>query len=135
MKKKYYKVVTGSLKSSQVKYWWTDYREKYLVQYKIGEWVEPKVEGSSLMVFSSLEDALRFVSSNVSNHKIFECEIEGAKKNGIFSGQFTKIDALLSECKKLKKAKKGWTHLCNTTGIPKGTVFADRVKLIKEVAH
>jgi hypothetical protein len=52
-----------------------------IVEYKIDEWVSPKIKNSKLFVFGILAHAKRFKSSCYNdNIEIFECEVKDPRK-------------------------------------------------------
>ena len=67
-----YKLVTKELKSLISLSFVLD--EKYIIQYEIGKFVSPNVEGSVIYCFESLESARRYKNcSELHNCSIFEC--------------------------------------------------------------
>lgn len=123
----YYKVVTTELKSA------IDIaRELGLeTQYIIGEWVKPKIKQAPLMVFGELKTAREFVSRNSSSgpHRIFECSIKQSKREWGWVPSYIRPNLL-----KYIKSKKAWRHFIGTSeGFPEGTIFADEVKLLREI--
>lgn len=137
--KTYYKVVRSDLKSVQTFSWETDYFRKFslkdfIIQYKIGEFVKPKIEGSDLMVFSNLKDAIGF-AHYYTDAKIYKCNIVGGKSVGIFSPYLSGLEDIYCNIYEKKKAKKRWSHLVSLRNIPNGTVFCSAVKLIERVNY
>ena len=101
--KKYFKIVSSDLSSAVQSY--------NTIQYKVGEFVYPEQPGSCLFVFDSLESAKKAMNTCAWTHKkIFECECHGIV-------DITTID------------KSIWYP----TKTIEGTVFAQAVKLTKEV--
>lgn len=127
--KKYYKVVNDDLSSAYVG---SLYGTKSLsVTYKIGEWVEPNIKGTDLMVFSDLESARNFLNDKGWGTKIFTCEVKNPRKRGLFIENAT-VSYILRAAKLRLKHKK----FLNWTDKPKieGTVFCKAIKLLEEVA-
>jgi hypothetical protein len=127
--KKYYKVVSKTLKSvviekEKVKLDGKDYRLR--VQYKIGEFVSANVSGTKLMVFDTLENAVKFNRNN----RIFLVEVEGIASKGIC---LCYITCFLPEILKIKNRKKGYLNHWTNALPPEGTLFAEKVKLIEEI--
>lgn len=79
------------------------------IDYKLNEYVYPKIPGTYLMIFDSLENAKEMIRNNGGTGFIFECEVEGICQN---PSQF-----------RLN---------CNP---PVGTCYAYGVKLTKEVVE
>lgn len=59
----YYKVVNKDMSSAYVGSNFVYDSEKIKVYYKINKWVQPKIKGSKLMVFDSLEKAENFIKN------------------------------------------------------------------------
>jgi len=130
MSKKYYKVVSLHLCSCSTIS--TDvYKGQPLsVQYKIGEFVRPNVNHTSLMIFKKYRHAMLYSLAN-SFGRIFEVEAKGVQPKGLFVSCYRTGDHI-GEYIKLKKQKKKYLHLIKLTP-PSGTLFANEVKLVKEV--
>lgn len=87
MSKAYYKVVyddNGTLKSCL---YGAILRvaSEFEVEYKIGEWTKPKLDGSKLFCFLSLSRARNFIaqmwSRSMPRMKIFRCKVRNPKVN------------------------------------------------------
>ena len=104
------------------------------VQYKVGKFVKPNIENTSLMVFETYEQAIGFKNRyGDRGGKIFEVETKNIKRFGIsYYIYANNFEAKIQEMINLKKQKKKYIHL--TGQPPKGTMFASEVKLIKEIA-
>lgn len=127
--KKYYKVVSENLKSARA----SRNFDSLSINYKIGEWVEPHLKGSNLMVFSNLLDAKAFANIYIGD-RIFECEVLKPSRSGIMFDSITSINMLIKRITTLKRMKKKYKHLVNGTP-PKGTIFCSAVKLIREIKY
>ena len=128
----YYKVVSEDLKSAYV-HRVGSHTNKYCIQYKIGEFVGPKVEDTYLMVFDNLCQARYFARSEVclSNEmKIFSCEVIDPIEP-LFGNcsNFGKFDTIWN----LFRSKKLVEINYNTLPFSNGTVWAKSVKLIDEL--
>lgn len=123
----YYKVVTVELKSA------IDIAKEIGLetQYIIGEWVKPKIKQAPLMVFGELETAREFVSGNSNNgpHRIFECSIKQSKREWGWVPMWVRPIFL----KKIKNKKAWRCYIGDCKSFPSGTIFADEVKLLREV--
>ena len=134
-----YKVVTnrnGLLGSSYVQ------QVKELnVEYKVGEWVRPNVEGTKLFVFSRLDDAKNFIVSNedtVSSGRmqIYTCSVlNPVYKYDKYIPSLLEISIIVNRIKKhqlcdlssylYSKADPAWPN----------TIYCDAVKLLELVPH
>ena len=126
--KYYYKIVEDNLKSLCSHFYTVqrsncDLVQQLPVQYKLNEWVGPNVRGTKLMVFHSLTLALRFNPVK----RIYLCEVENPIDNGLF---FDACD--LAEAISRKNNKKRFMDMVRIA--PHGTVFCDKVKLVKLVS-
>lgn len=70
MSKTYYKVLQKDMTSACL---WSSI-SKFRVEYKINQWVEPKVEGTKLFIFESLESAKNLAKGL--SEDIYECIAE-----------------------------------------------------------
>lgn len=113
----YYKVVQYDLTSFCHN---PEFPEKFRVKYKIGEWVQPPI--GKLFIFGSLDEVKKFVLLSAVRYRIFTCEAENVEV-----GKHVTYD--------FKRLVEFWTSGVDvmTAGAPSGTLYADRVKLIKEV--
>lgn len=107
----------------------TPEEKKYCINYRTQRWVKPKLPNSKLFVFDSLENAKKFTqdrwedSPRVKEY-IYECEV----KNPTVANRICDFYGLGSFVKYWKGAL-----ICGTSSAPKGTYFADAVKLTKRV--
>lgn len=142
----YYKVVCIDKKDNSLKSWSYGngrlsnfYPElpNFVITYKIGEWVYPKIDGSNLMVFNSFQAAVDFRQIPYGS-SIFSCHIKNIYKIGIIF----KLHKILQEpsqefyalCKKRKQKKNISDHYQQICIPPEGTVFCGAVKLLERVA-
>ena len=134
MSKKYYKVVSNQMSSARE-------RGRLEVQYKVGEFVYPAVEHCKLFVFDNLKDAQEFAAYYES---IYECEVINptSSTRSMLGYMHWCCDSMLIEkVWKLIAHKKKYMYLINenhtmlngTREVPKSTVFADAVKLVKKI--
>lgn len=89
------------------------------IEYKVGEWTKPKIEGTRLFVFNTLKEAQAEFNKNCacwSDYSIYECECKGhiecsgVKYNIFFRDFWKKINALLNKKKKVKQELFGKTY-------------------------
>ncbi|MCB0448440.1 MAG: hypothetical protein KDD03_13215 [Gelidibacter sp.] len=123
----YYKVVKNDLTSA----WDWFNAPEYNIQYKLNTWVEPKIKEAPLMVFRDLKDAELFIYNNAlysPDYKLYKCEIKKSRKKWKWTHPGD-LDTVL----KAKRAKKKLPS-AYTSFLPNGTVLADKVKLLEEVA-
>jgi hypothetical protein len=107
------------------------------IQYILDKWVEPKIQGTNLMVFDSIENAKKCKKKYHfwKNHVIFECEVKNPSKKGLFLPTVNQIYGL-EKIAKLRRNKKKYTHLCKMNrgdSLPEGTIFCKAVKILREV--
>lgn len=117
----YYKVVCNLNSITQGEY--------LAVKYKINDWTIPKEKIAPLMVFDSEENAIEFIRYQYYRNfdfKIYKCHIiKSHQQWGNIAPRNVKL-AL-----KKKKQKKSIKKYCYS--LPRGTIFADAVKLINEL--
>jgi len=144
----YYKVVSYDLCSILYRY----LPREFIVQYKIGEWIYPKVKNTKLMVFDNLASASRFAP----NYPIYTCVVKNPTNKAIFidtKNIFSELNRMwfptaercipLAEARFLIKFKSMWKKLrkkqqqhkkfFSPKGIPTDTVFVSAIKLLKKV--
>lgn len=121
--KKYYKVVTEDLFSCIMSI--TRTPNKLSVQYKINDWVKPKIKNTPLFIFDNLPDAIFFYEQESSCNKylsIYTCQCKNPHE--------IDIPNLISTIH--KNVPDQW---CWLDDVPSGTVGCDEVKLIKRIVH
>lgn len=116
--KTYYKVVTSDLRSARASNW--SYNRTWAVQYKIDEFVKPEQEGSLLMVFENLNDALEFC---IFGELIYECEVTDPRPLKFLSCSVTTIKDFWFGDKETKRSIQERS--------PTGTIGVTSVKLTK----
>ncbi len=117
---KYYKIVSTN---SEGKFFSLSPPHRCHLEYKIGEWTVPIIPNSKIFIFNSLHDAQNY---NESNFPIFEVYAEGIHPLQYrVSTVFNVGDVTLFWSKPIREYAYFET--------PKGTIGADRVKLIKRV--
>lgn len=138
---KYYKVVRNINNKlySCITYNWAFYdfildkipdvpRAKFVVEYRIGEFVSPKIEESKLFVFLNLESAESFFCKEgrfIHDLEIYECEIDDKcedEKSYFMGSLFRAEDKFLNNI----------NHSFDEDYID-GTVFCEKVKLLRKV--
>lgn len=136
-KRKYYKVVrvSGSRLVSAA----PAVPDQFQVVYQEGQDIKPRVEGTKLFVFGSLDKANSFRRLELSFHttRVYECEVTNPHpvKNMGHAGDATKF---WSEYRKYRTKRKSiQNHPDRTwflrTNIPQSSYYVDSLKLIKEV--
>lgn len=147
MSKTYYKLVNSKLMSFNINSQATDISQEIemgsVLQYKIDEWVSPKIIGSKIFIFDTLKNTRQFLyhclTGAINDTKIFECKAKKISKEHLFinNGIVGRKDTLsyFNEINKLRKNKKRWTHIygCSYSGVPKGTLFASSIMLTKDI--
>lgn len=128
MTKKYYKIVKQDTWSSAV-----SSSPTLEVEYELNQWVKPRLLGSDLFIFDTLENAIKCCwNSGWSEKDIFECEALGVRKRGIFistwSDSFTKK---IYKAVRARTNKKKYSHIVDNPIV--GTLFARAVKLTRKL--
>lgn len=104
--------------------------DRFEIEYKIGDWVKPKVEKTDLMCFSSLADAISF-SLTAKHLKIYECNVKNPRTKGIFiplhDGNFIHYIDLYID-KRIKKQK-----IYFPKPAYKNVIFCSSIKLLREI--
>jgi hypothetical protein len=132
---KYYKVVNSNLTSARV------FRQEWRVWYQVGEFVRSPLKGSKLFCFNNLQAAQNFAYSS---EDVYECEVIGAVDSKRTSGGFLSSThgrrKVVELAWKLMGQKKKYKHLLDEYARskrhrtpPKGTIFADAIKLVRRV--
>lgn len=129
--KYYYKVVCKNMKSAIVSQSIHSEIRDLSVEYKVGEWVRPNVDGSQLMVFKFLNDAKIF-ARNHSLYDIYKCEISGITKKSVFI-RYTSLYYNMHRIRDLWKKKKNRKKINHYMDLPpSGTIFCSAVKLLEK---
>ena len=100
---------------------------KLQVEYKIGQWVKPKVQGTKLCVFTNL-DAARDYSISRSNPLIYTCYIRG---KGVLPSAINTIHVENSLIYCVKNLWERWENTNYRFKPYECAVSAEEVKLIK----
>lgn len=114
MKNCFYKVVTKDMTSLIG-------IEGYLVRYRKGVWIKPKLPGSKLFCFKSLKAAKKFARNQWSMVLIFKCLVENAVECWYIPQDLGYI-------------KTFWRHgMIPLMPAPDGTMICDKILLKEEV--
>jgi hypothetical protein len=102
-------------------------REKYFgtVEYKVGEWVEPRDGCGPLAVFETLEDAREFLAGPYKHVEscTFKCKYEQSLQQEMRCYSIYFLDPF----------QRGYLEQCMTLfSAPEGSVLADKVMLLEE---
>jgi hypothetical protein len=120
--KKYYKVVRVGQYGNLYSYNSVpgqNYESFNCIEYKVGEWTKPKIEGTRLFVFNTLKEAQAQFNKNWAcwdYYSIYECECKGhiecsgVKCSNFFPDFWKKMNALLNKKKKVKQELLGKTY-------------------------
>lgn len=101
-----------------------------LVEYKIGEWIRPKILGSNLFVYESLDQARYMSQDNYYPALVFRCEVENPSYEGYWTGLSIDINELALRMKIREKMNiLKYIH----DSVMRHTVFCDAVKLLEQV--
>jgi len=138
--KQYYKVVTTNLTSAMAAHKYIP--PEFVVQYIKGQFVEPRVPKTKLMVFTDLQAAKDFANNWLPNmfygHQIWQVEVKNPQKTGIYIyGLQWLIDHIDFKSKinyllKRKNQHKKYINY-NPSDIPPGSMFVDAVKLVERL--
>ena len=149
----YYKVVSDDLKSFVVNPLNAGYGHiedkhiynKFVIQYKIGEWIGPNVKGTKIMCFSNIDSARNFLRSEACasffiGGKIFKCQClrpKGYNRDSVITNCYELnelYDTMLDIVKKHKKRTEIFKAVQRKQYVPDNTILCDKVKLIEEVS-
>ena len=86
-----------------------------VVDYKIGKWAKRPEKCGPLAVFDTVENAKGFIDSGFDSKKFFRCKYKPSKETRLY------------------KTYKGGGVSEKEWALPYGTIFADKVKIIKEI--
>lgn len=97
------------------------------VPYEISKWTKRPKNCGALAVFDTIEHAIDFLSNkllSLRTHEkvLFECKYKKSKCKRLYCERLTLPEYTETHIKELPKDE-----------IPKGTMFADKVKLIKKI--
>lgn len=96
---------------------------QFCLEYIPDEWISPSL--GKIFVFSSLDNAIDFVNERYTcSFEIWECEVENPNRS-VYSIPYADPHAII----KFWKNEDG----LSLKPAPEGTVFCDRVKIIKKV--
>ena len=116
----YYKVVTSDLCSTTKGIIYP----KFVVQYKIKEWVSPNIINTPLYVFNKFEAINNWFDVEYMRHRLFVCEVENPT-----------VKPMLSFCHS-SDVEEFWNSNCIKNYLCAdidGIVGCSRVKLVKEI--
>ena len=125
------KMASGKLYSYGTSCWYFKSEMQYLrdlcvLEYKVGEWVEPKISGTNLYCFAKIEDAFQLNIPNLC--PMYKCEYVESDKS-VNTMQFEEdsmefLDSLLKDEYQNKKYQQSYIR---------GTVAASKIKLLEKV--
>lgn len=128
IKKFYYKVVNSDNVSIAA-------HPDTCIEYILNEWVSPKLTGSKLLVFETLEHAKSY--ANIIIDRIYRCIVTNPTKPKFNRGSIWSTNTLYWEIiNKARKHKKNIQTALNNNSLrtyewPSGTVLCNKVKLIE----
>ena len=129
-KKYYYKVVDEDLWSVVAQ------NTSLRVQYKLNEWVTPRVAHTDLMVFKDLDYAKAFCQYMMFQ-SVYKCQVKNPRKRGLmiyyrYIRNGGTIPPSLESLIKIRMSKQKYLdHI--TSKPPLGTIFCSAVKLLEKV--
>lgn len=121
----------GKLYSYGTSCWYFEEAKEYLrnlcvLEYKVGEWVEPKISGTSLYCFAKIEDAFQLNIPNLC--PMYKCEyVESDLPITTFSYEEDSL-RFLDWLAKDNKLVGGFQQ-----SYPYGTVAASKIKLLEKI--
>lgn len=150
MNKIYYKVVTRDLKSAIMNSYVLQDRiqdeecqrivDKFCVQYKINEWVNPNVGKSKIMIFKDLISAKDFCLTNQYDDilRIYTCKCKNVSQLGFVTDVlhlplFNERYINLLNLKRQKRKVKDYYKKYERRIVPNNTLFCSSVMLLKEI--
>jgi hypothetical protein len=99
----------------------------FSIKYKTQRWRKPRLQGSKIFVFDSLNNARCFIAKNSGfNLVIYECEVQNPVKAQCYAYIADDNSILYFWRRGLEEDKSDFQ-------LPVGTYFVDKVKLIKRV--
>ena len=99
----------------------------FSIKYKTQRWRKPRLQGSKIFVFDSLNNARCFITKNSGNNLvIYECEVQNPVKAKSYA--FTADDESILRFWRFKLEE-----YSSSFQLPVGTYFVDKVKLTKRV--
>ena len=106
------------------------------IKYMLNEWVKPNIPRSQILVFSNKVDAETFalLQFKYSSQKmlVFECEVKNPSTSGMFAVASPRYVAKMWHAYNNQQSGITYTQYLSEE-IPKGTIWADEIKLIREV--
>ena len=141
MSKKYYKVVLNSkgklfscIRDTEF-FGGNNFKSKYAIEYKVGEWVKPIVSGTDLMCFDSYGDAVDFAYNigESSRFHIYECKVQNPRKLGLYVDlQSMRLEERISNVAIKRRRKQKVKEFLNSGGYL-GTTFCSAIKLTNKI--
>lgn len=146
MGKTYYKVVSernGELKSAIFNSAPPTVQE-ILLTYTLNDWVYPQIDGSKIMVFDNIKDAVDFRTEF--GDAVFKCKVKNPQRKGPFiSSVFNpNLKNILQKLIKIKRQKKRYFGIKQSKVDPnltagqtspcyRNTIFCDTIMLLERV--
>lgn len=98
-------------------------KDGIIIEYEIGQWTYPKINGSNLFCVSDLNDAKEF---RTRNDKIFRCEVKNPSEYGYWTG-------LTTDLERLTEAMSGNRGKMSPNYFVSSNIFCDAIKLLEEI--
>lgn len=98
--------------------------DDYIIKYKPLRWTKPLIFNSKLFVFDTLENLHKFLGHIDVDYymSIWEAQATGVKKGRVAASRYEDFSEFWMNNSKIKVAH-----------APKGTLFADQVRIIKRI--
>lgn len=119
----FYKVLTPNLQSCRACDWPHKLRNKYCIQYKVGEPTFPFQQGTKIFVFDSFENAQKFAYTT---EIIFKVTAKNPRPAKTIAERWPDLDRFWT-------AKQLREHTTKFGIAPNGTIFCDSITLIEKV--
>lgn len=136
-----YKVTTGKRKSITSSWTCSPYEQSLfdalVITYPTLKWITPRIEGAHILAFKSLEDAKAFVHIEIAckslscNYEdgliIWKCLSDSTIEYKKGKNDLPNLTTLEYYKERLKDRKENWNSF------PTGTIYCNRIRLIKKL--
>ena len=107
---------------------WSCYADRSIgIEYKIGEWVRPKINGSKLFIFDSIDSVRRYLFGSAKRCIVYECEAESP----FYINAAIPIATLSHD---FRQYWINYDEIISKKSAPTGTILCDAVMLTKQIS-